>query len=84
MLAALFLVGCGNDSQQARESLRSWDKSLELVERQYAQRRVPETYVRQMVRGATRALSQQRQQSADDAIVHDLELRIGRLSKQAP
>ena len=79
----LFLSACGNDSQQARETLVSWNKSLELVEQQRAQRRIPDTYVRQMIRAATIALNRYRKQLADDPVVDRLEAKIRQLTTVA-
>jgi hypothetical protein len=82
ILIAVCLAACGDDnSQQARETLVSWSKSLELLEQQRTQRRVPEVYVRQMVRAATSALNQQREQLSGDLVVRDVEIRIQRLTR---
>ena len=83
ILLVLLLSACGNDSQQAREALVSWSKSLELVEQQRAQRRIPETYVRQMARGATTALNRYRKQLPDDPVVHRVEAKIHQLTTVA-
>ena len=40
LLLVLFLSACGNDSQQAHETLVSWNKSLELVEQQRSKPRL--------------------------------------------
>ena len=83
ILLVLLLSACGNDSQQAHETLVSWNKSLEFVEQQRAQRRLPDTYVRQMIRAATIALNRYRKQLADDAVVGRLEAKIRQLSTVA-
>jgi hypothetical protein len=77
---ALLLVACGDDSQQARETLISWSNSLELVEQQRGDGRVPETYVRQMTHAATTALNRNRKHLRDDPVVRDLESAISRVS----
>ena len=82
-MLALLLSACGNDSQQARETLVSWNKSLELVEQERAQRRIPDTYVRQMIRAATIALNRYRKQLADDPVVDRLEAKIRQLTTVA-
>ena len=82
-LVPLLLTACGDNSQQARETLVSWSKSLDLLEQQYAQRRVPETYVHQMLRAATRALNQYRKILPNDPAVRDLDAKIRRLSSSA-
>jgi len=76
----LLLSACGNDSQQAHETLVSWNKSLEFVEQQRAQSRIPDTYVRQMIRAATIALNRYRKQLPDDPVVGRLEAKIRQLS----
>ena len=83
LLLVLFLSACGNDLQQAHETLVSWNKSLELVEQQRAQRRIPDTYVRQMIRAATIALNRYRKQLADDPVIGRLEAKIRQLSTVA-
>src|SRR3982750_3284610 len=83
ILLVLLLSACGNDSQQAHETLVSWSKSLELVAQQRAQHRVPETYVRQMARAATSALERYRKQFPDDPTVHRLNMQIHNLSPPA-
>ena|SRR5436853_7074977 len=63
-LALLLLSACGEQSQrqidQTREALASWTRSLELVEQQSQQHRVPDIYVRQMVNAAGKAVDRQR------------------------
>lgn len=75
---ALLLIACGDNSQQARETLVSWSKSLELVEQQHRDGRVPATYVHQMTHAATTALNQNRKQLPGDPVVDDLESIIRR------
>ena len=80
MIVALLVGACSHDSQQVHETLRSWRKSLDLLEQQRTQHLVPETYVRQMLNAATKALDQQRKQSPDDPAVGRLAAKIRSLS----
>jgi hypothetical protein len=46
--------------QQSRESLTSWMQSLQLVERQWQQGRVPRIYVQQMTAAVVEATNKER------------------------
>jgi len=83
IVVVLLLSACGNDSQQARETLVSWSKSLELVEQQRSQSRIPDTYVRQMARAARNALDRYRKQLPEDPVVHRLDSQIHHLTPAA-
>jgi hypothetical protein len=62
----LFLLPCGCDRseqklQQAEKSLDSWDATLALVQRQWADDEVPSKYVRQLSDAAATSLEDSRQ-----------------------
>jgi hypothetical protein len=93
VVAGLF-TACGGDLQkeaeQTRERLVSWNRSLDLLNQQWTGHRVPETYVRQMLKAAKRTLEQERKQSAKaaasgietaESATHELESSITRLEK---
>src|SRR5437764_15250967 len=66
-VALLLLSACGEQSprqiDETREGLASWTRSLELVEQQSRQHRVPDLYVRQMVNAAGKAVDRQRKRN---------------------
>jgi hypothetical protein len=93
-IIAALLTACGGEAQkeaqQTTETLVSWNASLDLLGQQWTEHRVPETYVRQMLKAAKRTLEQERQESAKaaasgvgtaESAAKKLESNINRLEK---
>jgi hypothetical protein len=81
-VAALLVLSAGGCDrteqklQQAEKSLDSWDATLALVQRQWADERVPSKYVRQLADAAATSLEDSRQ-TVNDASKADRSRRDG-------
>jgi hypothetical protein len=73
-LISLILAGCGNSDSnmvQTTETLKSWTETIDFLAQQWTEHRVPEIYVRQMLKAGNEALTKEQK-------------RIGDVSSKAP
>jgi septal ring factor EnvC (AmiA/AmiB activator) len=66
LLVALSSLHCSADTiaalEQSPRTLHSWSESLDFAAEQWAENRVPQTYIRQLLKAAEKALAQERAQ----------------------
>jgi hypothetical protein len=91
VFAIVAIAGCGSgDSQkiqQARQSVRAWAATVELVDEHAHRGSVPPRYVEQICEAADEALEMQRKQldqlSADDVERNDVYAELTRTQEKA-
>jgi hypothetical protein len=87
----VLLAGCDRSEQklqQAEKSLDSWDATLALVQRQWADERIPPKYVRQLAAAAATSLEDSRKtvndaEKVDKSRRDDLSRRLIELRDRA-
>jgi DNA phosphorothioation-dependent restriction protein DptG len=83
-----FLAGCGGGSdktsQRVERSVESWAATLNTTIEQWEQNRVPQTYVRQLVEAAEKALAEQEKslKKVDDGRRDELQRKVSALRQR--
>jgi hypothetical protein len=84
----LSLAGCGggsdDTSQRVERSVESWAATLNTTVEQWEQNRLPQTYVRQLVEAADKALADQEKtlKKVDDAHRDELRRKLSMLRQR--